>query len=178
MLRKVIKGIEELDRLSYVSGPAAGWVRGPTRHDAVEHDAAETAMPGTWPGHKLDAADRVGSNHIAFELDVTDRTNVALSSLNDGKPVRVTPGGGPVVLVRHDGPVYAQSADRVDVSGPPDLSTLSADRRIRCPWPGSAFRLTYGRVARGAASVDQPSWRVKVDDGRVLVRSSAPAVDA
>lgn len=287
MLRKLTKGIEDLDALDHVSAPAAGWVQRATRHNAVEN-----TLSGTWLGHKLhpvltdlpigawtmasaldvtmgrsgaEAARRlvglgliatlptaatgandwsvsygagqrvglvhaltnltatavqaaswaarrrglrvtgmvlsgvglgitvcagylgghltlvqgVGVNHTAFEPDVTDWTDVAaLSDLSDGKPVRVTPGGVPVVLVHRDGSVYALSADCVHASGPLDQGTVSADGCIRCPWHGSVFRLADGRVTRGPASVDQPSWQVKVDDGRVLVRSSAPAADA
>jgi hypothetical protein len=56
------------------------------------------------------------------------------------------------------------------------LSDLSDG--IRCPRHGSVFRLSDGRVTRGPSSVDQPSWPVRVDGGRVLVRSSLAAADA
>jgi nitrite reductase/ring-hydroxylating ferredoxin subunit/uncharacterized membrane protein len=130
-------------------------------------------------GGHLVLARGVGVSHTAFEPDVTDWTDVAaLSDLNEGKPVRVTPGGVPVVLVHQDGSLYALSADCVHAGGPLDEGTVTADGCIRCPWHGSVFRLADGRATRGPASGDQPSWQVKVDDGRVLVRSSAPSTDA
>jgi len=281
MLRKLIKGIEDLAALDRVSGTVAGWVQRATRPDAVD-----SALSGTWLGHKLHpvltdvpigawtmasaldatagesgaaAARRlvglgliatlptaatgatdwsvsygpgqrvglvhaltnltatafqtaswvarrrgqrgagialsgvglgitvcagylgghltlvqgVGVNHTAFEPAVTDWTDVAAATdLGADKPVRVTPGGVPVVLVRHDGSIRALSADCVHASGPLDKGTITADGCLRCPWHGSVFRLADGRVTRGPASVDQPSWQVKVDNGRVLVRSA------
>lgn len=43
---------------------------------------------------------------------------------------------------------------------------------IRCPWHASIFRLADGEVVRGLAAIDDPCWEVKVDDGRVYVRSA------
>ena len=134
-----------------------------------------TIFAGYLGGH-LTLVQGVGVNHTAFEPDVTDWTDVAaLADLSDGKLVRVAPGGAPVVLARHRGSIHALSADCVHASGPLDQGTVVADGCIRCPWHGSVFRLTDGRVTRGPASVDQPSWQVRVDNGRVLVRSAAPA---
>jgi nitrite reductase/ring-hydroxylating ferredoxin subunit/uncharacterized membrane protein len=137
-----------------------------------------TACAGYLGGH-LTLVQGIGVNHTAFEAEVTDWTDVAaVSDLRDDIPVRVTPGGVPVVLVQHGGSVYALSADCVHAGGPLDQGTVVADACIRCPWHGSVFRLADGRAIRGPASVDEPSWQVKVDDGRVLVRSSAPAAGA
>lgn len=132
-----------------------------------------TAFAAHLGGH-LTLVRGVGVNHTAFEPDVTGWTDVAaLSELEEGKPARVTPGGVPVVLVRRNGSVHGLSADCAHAGGPLDEGAVSADGCIRCPWHGSVFRLPDGRVTRGPASVDQPSWQVKVDGGRVLVRSSA-----
>jgi nitrite reductase/ring-hydroxylating ferredoxin subunit len=72
----------------------------------------------------------------------------------------------------------ALSGVGLGITGPLDQGTVLADGRIRCPWHGSVFRLADGRATRGPASVDEPSWQVKVDNGRVLVRSSVPTADA
>ncbi len=121
----------------------------------------------------------IGVNHTAFETDVTAWTDVAaLSAVSDGKPVRVTADGVPVVLVHHQGSIYALSADCVHAGGPLDQGTVLPDGCLRCPWHGSVFRLADGRVIHGPAATDEPSWQVKVDGGRVLVRSATPAAQA
>ena len=123
-------------------------------------------------GGHLTLVQGIGVNHTAFEQSVTDWTDVAaLASLKDDTPVRVTPSGVAVVLVRHDGTICALSADCVHASGPLDQGKLVEGGCIRCPWHGSVFRLADGRVVRGPASVDQPSWEVKVENDRVYVRS-------
>lgn len=130
------------------------------------------AAGAAYLGGHLTLVQGVGVDHTAFEQPVTDWTDVAASAdLTDGKPLRVTPGGVPVVLVRLGATIYALSADCVHASGPLDKGTLVRDDCIRCPWHGSVFRLADGAVVRGPASVGQPSWDVKLDGGRVSVRS-------
>jgi nitrite reductase/ring-hydroxylating ferredoxin subunit len=43
---------------------------------------------------------------------------------------------------------------------------------IGSPWHASNFRLADGEVVRGPAAIDDPCSEVKVDDGRVYVRSA------
>ena len=130
-----------------------------------------TVCAGYLGGH-LSLVRGIGVSHTAFEPEVTEWTDVADSaSLADGTPVRVTAGGVPVVLVRHADTVHALSATCVHAGGPLDEGTVVRDGCVRCPWHGSTFRLADGTVVRGPAAVDQPSWEVKVEDGRVRVRS-------
>lgn len=120
----------------------------------------------------------VGVNHTAFDEAVSDWTDVAdISELATDKPVRVEPGGVPVVLVQHDGQVAALSATCVHAGGPLDEGEV-ADGCIRCPWHASRFELSNGKVVRGPAASDQPSWHVRVEGGRVQVRSSTPRPEA
>jgi nitrite reductase/ring-hydroxylating ferredoxin subunit len=59
---------------------------------------------------------------------------------------RCTHRGGPL----HEGDVEGQS--------------------IVCPWHGSTFDLRTGRVVRGPASVGQPAYESRVQDGRLQIR--------
>ncbi|MBO0732510.1 MAG: Rieske 2Fe-2S domain-containing protein [Acidimicrobiaceae bacterium] len=116
----------------------------------------------------------VGVNHTAFEPTVTEWADVAaLSELTADKPVRVSAGGVPVMLVLHDGAVRALSATCVHAGGPLDEGEI-LDGCVRCPWHSSRFALADGKVLRGPASTDEPAWDVRVDDGRVHVRSATP----
>lgn len=114
----------------------------------------------------------VGVNHTAFDDTVSDWTDVAaVAELAEDKPLRVHPGGVPVMVVQHSGEIRALSATCVHAGGPLDEGEI-VDGEIRCPWHASRFELATGKVARGPASCDQPKWDVRVDDGRVYVRSS------
>ena len=114
----------------------------------------------------------VGVNHTVFEDSVGEWTDVAaLADLAVHTLVRVSPGGVPVVLVLEGAEVHALSATCVHAGGPLDEGTL-VDGCVRCPWHGSEFRLTDGKVLRGPAATAQPRWRVRVVDERVQVRSA------
>lgn len=120
----------------------------------------------------------VGVNHTAFDDTVSDWTDVAaIGELAPDKPLRVAPGGVPVMLVQYDGHIHALSATCVHAGGPLDEGEL-VDGCIRCPWHASRFQLANGKVIRGPAASDQPTWQVRVDEGRVYVRSSAPRPQA
>jgi nitrite reductase/ring-hydroxylating ferredoxin subunit/uncharacterized membrane protein len=120
----------------------------------------------------------VGVNHTAFDDTVTDWTDVAaLSELAPDKPVRVDPGGVPVMLVHHAGSVHALSATCVHAGGPLDEGEILGGC-IRCPWHSSTFELADGKVVRGPAALNQPVWQVRVDQDRVYVRSSVASPEA
>lgn len=116
----------------------------------------------------------VGVNHTAFDNTVADWTEAAsLAEVAADKPMRVTPGGVPVMLVQHDGYIHALSATCVHAGGPLDEGEI-VDGSIRCPWHSSRFELDSGRVVRGPAPSDQPAWEARVEGDRVYVRSRAP----
>lgn len=143
------------------------------------HRATGVALSATGLGMTLGAAylggylsftRGVGVNHTAFQSTVTDWTDVAaVSALEDDKPLRVTAGGVPVMLVRHNGELRALSATCTHAGGPLDEGQL-VDGCVRCPWHSSTFRLDDGTVVRGPATADEPTWDIKVEDDRVLVR--------
>lgn len=167
-----------MSNLAATALQTASWVarrRGRRLTGILLSDAALgiTAGAGYLGGH-LSYVQGIGVNNTAFQQPVTKWTDVmALSTLKEGKPTRVVAGDVPVVLVRRGDSIDALSATCVHASGPLDEGTLVADGCIRCPWHGSTFRLADGKVMRGPAAVDQPSWQTKVESGRVLVRSAA-----
>lgn len=44
---------------------------------------------------------------------------------------------------------------------------VGGERCLRCPWHGSAFRLTDGTAVRGPAGSDQALLRTRVRDGQL-----------
>jgi nitrite reductase/ring-hydroxylating ferredoxin subunit len=45
--------------------------------------------------------------------------------------------------------------------------------RVTCPWHASMFNLADGSLVRGPATAPQPSYEVRVQDGKIEVRSRA-----
>ncbi|MFF2253463.1 Rieske 2Fe-2S domain-containing protein [Streptomyces sp. NPDC058142] len=156
---------------------AASWIaRGRGRHKlgmALSGVGLGITACAAYLGGHLSLVRGVGVNHTAFQQAVPEWTDVAAeSALSDGEPLRVTADGAPVLLVRHDGALYALSATCTHAGGPLDEGKVDADGCIRCPWHGSVFRLEDGSVRRGPAAVGEPRWEAMTDGGRVYVRSA------
>lgn len=124
-------------------------------------------------GGHLSYARGVGVNHTAFQREKRSWTDVgADAEIAEGSLVRVTVDEVPVLLARQDGEVHAISATCTHAGGPLDEGTLDQDGCVTCPWHGSRFRIHDGSVQRGPASVPEPRWEVRREDGRVLVRGA------
>jgi nitrite reductase/ring-hydroxylating ferredoxin subunit/uncharacterized membrane protein len=141
---------------------------------ALSGAALGVASGGAYLGGHLSFVRGVGVDHTAFQPAVEQCTDVAaFSDLNENTPTRVEVKSVPVVLVRQADTVYALSATCVHAGGPLDEGEIVDGNCIRCPWHASTYRLEGGIVVRGPATMDQPSWDVKVYDGRILVRTSS-----
>jgi nitrite reductase/ring-hydroxylating ferredoxin subunit len=131
-------------------------------------------LSAAYLGGHLSFVRGAGVNHTAFQEADAAWTDVAAESdLVDERPLRVVAKEVPVVVVRHGGRLYALSATCTHAGGPLDEGRLVDDGCLRCPWHGSVFRLEGGEVVRGPASVPEPAWEVKAEDGRVHVRPRA-----
>lgn len=97
----------------------------------------------------------------------------AAADFSEDKPVRVVAAGMPVLVVRSGGALHAIAAVCSHAGGPLDEGEL-AEGIVTCPWHGSRFRLTDGRVRRGPATFDQPAFAVRELEGRVEVRLEVP----
>lgn len=147
--------------------------RGNTRAGAALSAGGLTlTMAAAYLGGHLSFTRGTGVNHTAFQEPTTEWTDVAaLADLPADKPVGAKAAGVPVVLVRRGDEIYALSGTCVHAGGPLAEGTL-VDGSLRCPWHGSVFRLSDGRVQRGPATFAEPAWRVRVSEGRVQVRSA------
>jgi nitrite reductase/ring-hydroxylating ferredoxin subunit/uncharacterized membrane protein len=123
-------------------------------------------------GGHLVLARGVGVNHAAYQDRSTDWTDVAdAGTLEQDKPLRVDAGGVPVVVVKTADRLFALSATCTHAGGPLDEGDV-VDGCLVCPWHASRFRLEDGRPMRGPATVDQPVWEARVQDGRLEVRAA------
>jgi nitrite reductase/ring-hydroxylating ferredoxin subunit/uncharacterized membrane protein len=111
-------------------------------------------------------------NRHAFAAGPTDFVRVGRpQAFAEGRMKKVDAGGMAVLLIRHRGRLYAIANTCAHAGGPLDEGTLDGIC-ITCPWHGSQFDVTNGRVVQGPATFDQPRLAVReTDDGiEVAVR--------
>jgi nitrite reductase/ring-hydroxylating ferredoxin subunit/uncharacterized membrane protein len=132
---------------------------------------AGALMVGGFLGGHLSYARAVNVNHTAFEHGPQEWTPVlADAELGEGKHLKVSAGDASVLLVRADGQLYALANTCSHAGGPLDEGEL-LEGCVVCPWHGSTFQLTDGKIVRGPASVPQPTYQTRVRGGQIEVRS-------
>jgi nitrite reductase/ring-hydroxylating ferredoxin subunit/uncharacterized membrane protein len=97
----------------------------------------------------------------------------APGDFGDGALIRVMAGTMPVLVVRRGDVLHAIAATCSHAGGPLDEGTLEGDVVV-CPWHGSRFCVSDGRVRGGPASFSQPALLVREVDGRVEAKLEAP----
>jgi nitrite reductase/ring-hydroxylating ferredoxin subunit len=126
---------------------------------------------GGYLGGHLSFAKAVNVNHTTFEHRPQEWTPVlADAELREGDHRKVSAGDAAVLLVRDGGHLHALANICSHAGGPLDEGEL-LDGCVVCPWHASTFRLTDGSIMRGPASIPQPTYQVRVHDGKIEVRS-------
>jgi len=101
-----------------------------------------------------------GTKWIRLDLGVLGDLN----ELPEATPTKAKVGINDVVLVRIAGTVHAMHNACAHAGGPLAEGTI-VDGCIECPWHGSRFRLTDGRVARAPSVYDQPAYQIRAAEG-------------
>jgi nitrite reductase/ring-hydroxylating ferredoxin subunit/uncharacterized membrane protein len=131
--------------------------------------AAAVGFSG-WLGGHLSYSIGVGVDTTAFMMGPAEWTDaLAESDLADGRPLLVMVGVVPVLVVRHDGQVFALGDRCTHRGGPLHEGGVVGDC-IQCPWHSSRFSIVDGRVVQGPATRPQPRFQTRIVDGRVQVR--------
>jgi nitrite reductase/ring-hydroxylating ferredoxin subunit len=129
-------------------------------------------LVGGYLGGHLSFAKGVNVNHTAFEHGPTDWTPVLEDiALSEGAHRRVTASDVPVLVHRNAGQVFALANTCTHAGGPLDEGKID-DGCVVCPWHGSTFRVSDGKVVRGPASAAQPRYEARVRDGQIEVRAA------
>ena len=111
-----------------------------------------------------------GVNHTAWEAAGEEYEAVmAVADVQENKPYRVTVAGVPVLLVRQGERFSAIAATCPHAGGPLDEGTLNGDV-VTCPWHGSRFCVSDGRVLTGPAVVNAPRYDVRQENGQLLLK--------
>jgi nitrite reductase/ring-hydroxylating ferredoxin subunit/uncharacterized membrane protein len=121
-------------------------------------------------GGNLSFAEGIGVDHTVFEDGPEEWTDVlAADALADDEPQCVQADGTAVMVVRHQGTVYALSEHCSHLGGPLHEGEI-ADCTVTCPWHESVFDLRDGSLIHGPAAYPQPAWDVRTRAGRLEVR--------
>lgn len=130
-----------------------------------------TAGIAAWLGGEVAYDMGIGVNHTAFEAPVSDWEEVLdQSELEENTPKRVQASGGPVMLLRQGYEIFAISPTCTHLGGPLDEGQLDGST-ISCPWHGSVFCVSDGKVLHGPATMNQPAFDVRVQNGQIAVRT-------
>jgi nitrite reductase/ring-hydroxylating ferredoxin subunit len=91
-----------------------------------------------------------------------------MEDITPGELLRVEVAGRLICLANVDGAIYAVDDDCTHISGPLDQGEL-AGCVLTCPLHLARFDVRTGKVLRGPARDDLPTYRVRVEDGDILV---------
>lgn len=129
-----------------------------------------TSLFTAYLGGELAYAKGIGINHVAFEGGSDDFVAVMnAQDLQEGKLTRVDVSGIPAVLLRQGKAIYAIGATCSHLGGPLDEGTVK-DGVVQCPWHGSCFRMSDGSVVNGPTTYAQPTFAVRVRNGKIELR--------
>ena len=82
----------------------------------------------------------------------------------------VKAGEVPVLLARKNGEVFAIAHTCSHMGGPLSEGDLLDDACVSCPWHGSVFSLQDGSVIDGPATIPQPKFDVRINNGQIEVK--------
>jgi nitrite reductase/ring-hydroxylating ferredoxin subunit len=100
----------------------------------------------------------------------------AAADIPQGRPVLLDVEGMALFVYRTADAVYALSNTCTHQGGPLHRGVIGAvgkDPTIACPFHGSLFRLTDGRVIRGPATRPQPVFDARIVEGSLQIRDRA-----
>jgi nitrite reductase/ring-hydroxylating ferredoxin subunit/uncharacterized membrane protein len=130
-------------------------------------------MAGGYLGGHLSLNKAIGPDQTAFDPGPTDWTpTVDESQLPEGRPIRVVVEDTPV-LVLHEGESIFAIHDRCSHRGCSLSNGELQGNEIVCACHGSRFDLRDGSLRGGPATVPQPAFQVRRNEGRVEVRRLA-----
>jgi nitrite reductase/ring-hydroxylating ferredoxin subunit len=147
--------------------------------------ALAVGSAGAALGGHLSYHQSLGANHAEAypHIGPEDWFDVGpVSELPEGTPVSRTYGDVGVMVVRRGDEVHALGERCPHASAPlsdGSLTDADGDECVVCPWHGSVFRLTDGRVMRGPATAPAATFPTRVRDGRLELRVATwPGVPA
>ena len=163
---------------------ASWWARRRDRHRlgvGLGLAGAALATAAGWLGGHLAYALGVGVDTNAFDGGPTEWTAVSGQSADSGPVSSGSAAGVSLVIVRSDPDVANRGerpplvlANRCSHRGGPLAEGELVGDCLRCPWHGSEFDITTGRVRRGPATMGQPVYQARLQAGVLQIRRDEP----
>ncbi len=157
--------------LSLYSASLIARRRGARRTGVLLGVAGATALgaAGYLGGH-LTFAQGVGPDQTVFDRGPAEWTEAGdASELADGDPTRLVVDDTPVLALR-DGSRVRAIHDRCSHRGCSLTEGEIDGDEVQCACHGSRFNLEDGSVTRGPATLPQPAFEVREQDGRIEMR--------
>jgi nitrite reductase/ring-hydroxylating ferredoxin subunit len=135
-------------------------------------------LAGGYLGGHLVFRQAAGANHTAETPDLFPSGWHDLGRFDDfadGRPERRTVDGVDLLVVRRGQHVDVLANKCSHLSGPlsdGEFTVRSGQGCIVCPWHGSTFRLSDGKVVHGPATSPQPVFETRVEGGQLSARLS------
>lgn len=126
-------------------------------------------LAGTYLGGHLSYDERIGVDHAQREAPQEWSPVMGEGDLPEAELRRAQVQGVSVLLVKHDGRIFAIGEKCAHLGGPLAEGKLEGNSVV-CPWHGSRFSMEDGRVIEGPAVYAQPCFETRVRDGRIEVR--------
>jgi nitrite reductase/ring-hydroxylating ferredoxin subunit/uncharacterized membrane protein len=151
------------------------FLRGRARQKAIGFSmmAFGVVMTAAYLGGHLVYGEQIGVDHTATADQAQPEKFTAVlpaSDLVEGKPTKVFAGSAAIVLVKLGETIHALRDTCTHLGGPLSEGKVEGDS-IRCPWHGSRFCLTDGRVLDGPAVFAERLFDVRVRDEQIEVRA-------
>jgi nitrite reductase/ring-hydroxylating ferredoxin subunit len=143
----------------------------PARARALRLAGLAVAGTGGFLGGHLSYRQSAGANQtepVPHLIEPGWHDLMPAAELTDGKPAKRMLGDVPVVGVRDGADFHVLAAHCSHLSGPLSDGEYS-DGCLTCPWHGSSFRISDGKVARGPATAPQPVFQTRVTGGTLQV---------
>lgn len=122
-------------------------------------------------GGELSFSKGVGVNHVAFQGGSDDFVPVMnAQDLPENKLTRVDASGIPAILLKQGNRIYAIGATCTHMGGPLDEGTIREGPVVQCPWHGSCFHMSDGSVRYGPAVYAEPTFAIRVRNGKIELR--------
>jgi len=172
---RALGALHALTNISASALFAASYVAGRRRRTVFAKALSLTGflavMGGGFLGGHLSYRRGIGVDQTAFEPRLRGwKDAIAVTELDDGKPVCVRVETTDILLFR-DGSTIHAIANRCSHRGGPLDQGEVAGGTVRCPWHDSVFELATGDVVQGPATAPQPAFDARVREGRVELRS-------
>ena len=132
--------------------------------------SSSVLMVSAWLGGELAYKYKVGVNKIPDPAEPQKwHPTIPEQDLPEMTPKRVEAGGSPVLLYRYQGRVYAIGAVCGHDGGALEEGQFEG-YCVSCPLHQSVYDLRDGSVVHGPTTYPEPSYEVRVQQGRIEVR--------